>query len=155
MAMRVNFRAIIEDRHTLFKFLLLTSSVFHLFDNPRSKKYEKCMPVTSLIVCNNKAALTEVSSCLYSLMLKCVYLAPDEFTAITLKEMLASRDIKAMTRRFETSWLDGLPKVMKGGWGEVLVDEKDEAQAEECIKEFLEQSTEIEPDSEPDDTPEE
>ncbi len=84
-------------------------------------------------------------------MLKRVYVAPDEFTAITLKEMLASRDIKAMTRRFETSWLDGLPKVMKGGWGEVLVDEKDASQAEECIKEFLEQSVEIEPDSEPED----
>jgi len=83
-------------------------------------------------------------------MLKRVYLAPDEFTAITLKEMLASRDITAITRRFETSWLDGLPKVMKGGWGEVLVDEKDEKQAEDCIKEFLEQSEEIEPDSEPD-----
>ena len=76
-------------------------------------------------------------------MLKRVYLAPDEFTAITLKEMLASRDIKAITRRFETSWLDGLPKMMKGGWGEVLVDEKDVEQAETCIKEFLEQSKEI------------
>ena len=44
---------------------------------------------------------------------------------------------------------DGLPKVMRGGWGEVLVDEKDEKQAEECIKEFLEQSAAIEPDNEP------
>ena len=40
---------------------------------------------------------------------------------------------------------------MKGGWGEVLVDEKDELQAQECIREFLEQSTDIEPDSEPED----
>ncbi|MGB7055626.1 MAG: hypothetical protein WBE28_09940 [bacterium] len=84
-------------------------------------------------------------------MLKRVYLAPDEFTAITLKEMLASRNIKAITRRFETSWLDGLPKMMKGGWGDVLVDEKDEKQAEECIKEFLEQSKEIEPDNQQED----
>jgi hypothetical protein len=73
-------------------------------------------------------------------MLKSVYLAPDEFTAITLKEMLASRKIKAITRRFETSWLDGLPKVMKGGWGEVLVDERDHEEAEKYVKEFLEQS---------------
>jgi hypothetical protein len=80
-------------------------------------------------------------------MLKRVYLAPDEFTAITLKEMLASRNIRAMTRRFETSWLDGLPKMMKGGWGEVLVDEKDVEEAEVCIKEFLEQSKEIIPDN--------
>lgn len=80
-------------------------------------------------------------------MLKRVYLAPDEFTAITLREMLASRKIKAITRRFETSWLDGLPKIMKGGWGDVLVDEKDEKEAEEYIKEFLEQSEDIELDS--------
>ena len=84
-------------------------------------------------------------------MLKRVYIAPDEFTAITLKEMLASRDIKAITRRFETSWLDGLPKVMKGGWGDVLVDEKDAKMAEEYIKEFLEQCTEIEPENQPED----
>ncbi len=84
-------------------------------------------------------------------MLKRVYLAPDEFTAITLKEMLASRDIKAITRRFETSWLDGLPKMMKGGWGDVLVEEKDEEQATECIKEFLEQSKEITPDNQQED----
>ena len=75
-------------------------------------------------------------------MLKRVYLAPDEFTAITLREMLKSRNIQANIRRFETSWLDGLPKMMKGGWGEVLVMEQDFAQAEEYIKEFLSSSTE-------------
>ena len=74
-------------------------------------------------------------------MFKRVYIAPDEFTAITLREMLKSRDIQAMIRRFETSWLDGLPKVMKGGWGEVLVSEQDIQKAEEYIKEFLEDST--------------
>ena len=84
-------------------------------------------------------------------MLKRVYLAPDEFTAITLKEMLASRNIKAITRRFETSWLDGLPKMMKGGWGDVLVDEKDEKQAAVCIKEFLEKSKEIIPENQQED----
>ncbi|UCD19426.1 MAG: hypothetical protein JSU64_08445 [candidate division WOR-3 bacterium] len=78
-------------------------------------------------------------------MLKRVYIAPDEFIAITLKEMLASRNIKAITRRFETTWLDGLPKMMKGGWGDVLVDEKDVEEAEECIKEFLEEHENDEP----------
>jgi len=70
-------------------------------------------------------------------MLKQVHIAQDEFTAITLREMLSGHDIKAMTRRFETTWLDGLPKIMKGGWGEVLVDEADVEKAEELIKEFL------------------
>lgn len=80
-------------------------------------------------------------------MLKSIYIAPDEFIAITLKEMLASRKIKAITQRFETTWLDGLPKMMKGGWGDVLVDEKDAEEAEEYIKEFLEEHKDIEPDS--------
>ncbi|UCG31154.1 MAG: hypothetical protein JSV53_04555 [candidate division WOR-3 bacterium] len=83
-------------------------------------------------------------------MLKSVYLAPDEFIAITIKEMLAGKNIKAITRRFETTWLDGLPKIMKGGWGDVLVDEKDEKDAEKYIREFLEEHQELEPDSEQD-----
>lgn len=67
----------------------------------------------------------------------CVYHAPDEFTAITLREMLKSRNIHAVIRRFETSWLDGLPKIMKGSWGEVLVDDGDAQEAEKYITEFL------------------
>jgi hypothetical protein len=70
-------------------------------------------------------------------MLKSAYLAPDEFTAITLREMLKAKDINVMIRRFETTWLDGLPKIMKGGWGEVLVDEHDLEDAEKYIEEFL------------------
>jgi hypothetical protein len=80
-------------------------------------------------------------------MLKSVYLAPDEFIAITIKEMLAGKDIKAIARRFETTWLDGLPKVMKGGWGDIMVDEKDAKEAEEYIKEFLEEHQELETDN--------
>lgn len=71
-------------------------------------------------------------------MLKSAYLAPDEFTAITLREMLKGKGINAMIQRFETTWLDGLPKIMKGGWGEVLVDEQDLEDAEKYIEEFLE-----------------
>jgi stalled ribosome rescue protein Dom34 len=70
-------------------------------------------------------------------MLKSAYLAPDEFTAITLREMLKGKDIPAVIRRFETTWLDGLPKIMKGGWGEVLVDEHDIVDAKKYIEEFL------------------
>jgi hypothetical protein len=70
-------------------------------------------------------------------MLKPVIVAPDEFTAITLREMLRGNDIPSVIQRFETTWLDGLPKVMKGGWGEVLVDEKNLATAKTLIEEFL------------------
>lgn len=70
-------------------------------------------------------------------MLKRVFLAQDEFSAITVREMLAGHNIVALVRRFETTWLDGLPKLMKGGWGEVLVDEKDFDLAEDYLQEFL------------------
>ncbi len=73
-------------------------------------------------------------------MLKRVYLAPDELTAITLREMLKSVNITSVIQRFETTWLDGLPRVMKGGWGEVLVDEADVEDAELHIRRFLEES---------------
>ena len=71
-------------------------------------------------------------------MLKSAYIAPDEFTAITIREMLKGMGITAEIRRFETAWLDGLPKFMKGGWGEVLVDDEDVVAALQYIKEFLE-----------------
>jgi len=70
-------------------------------------------------------------------LLKRVYLAQDEFGAITIKEMLKGHNIEALIRRFETTWLDGLPKILKGGWGEVLVEEKDYELALEYIQEFL------------------
>lgn len=73
-------------------------------------------------------------------MLKRAYLAPDELTAITLREMLKSVNITAVIQRFETTWLDGLPRVMKGGWGEVLVDEHDLQDAEQHIQTFMEDS---------------
>ena len=71
-------------------------------------------------------------------MLKRVYLAPDELTAITLREMLKS--VTAIIQRFETTWLDGLPRVMKGGWGEILVEETDVEDAQQHIQRFLEES---------------
>ncbi len=70
-------------------------------------------------------------------MLKRVFLAPDEFTAITIRAMLKGKNIESVINRFETTWLDGLPKIMKGSWGEVLVDEKDLEKAQEYIDEFL------------------
>ena len=73
-------------------------------------------------------------------MLVRAFIAPDEFTAITIREMLISININAMIRRFETSWLDGLPKMMKGGWGEVMVNEEDLEEAKNSIDEFLQNS---------------
>lgn len=85
-------------------------------------------------------------------MLKSVYQAPNEFAAITIKEMLASQNIESVIRGNETTWLDGLPTVLKGYWCEVMVREEDAAEAEECIQEFLKSTTLDPPDgSEPTD----
>ncbi|HEC77517.1 MAG TPA: hypothetical protein ENI34_00055 [candidate division WOR-3 bacterium] len=77
-------------------------------------------------------------------MLKRAYLAQDEFTALTLQEMLKGKNIQAMVRRFETTWLDGLPKMMHSGWGEILVAEEDLKEAQEYIKEFLQENDKTE-----------
>ncbi len=70
-------------------------------------------------------------------MLKRAYLAQDEFSAITIAEMLKGHGIETLVRRFETTWLDGLPKLMEGGWGEVLVEEDNFDRAQDYIQEFL------------------
>ncbi len=78
-------------------------------------------------------------------MLKSVYKAPNEFAAITIKEMLRSQNIESVIRGNETTWLDGIPAVFKGYWCEVMVREEDFAEAEECVQEFLKLSEENPP----------
>lgn len=73
-------------------------------------------------------------------MLKSAYQAPDEFTAITIRELLAANGIEAVIRRLETTWLDGIPKVLRGYWGDVLVAEEDLAEAEACVQDFLKEA---------------
>jgi hypothetical protein len=53
--------------------------------------------------------------------MKKVYVAPDEFMALSVKSLLDEEGILSDIRRYENVWLDGLPKLMHGGWGEVLV----------------------------------
>ncbi len=83
-------------------------------------------------------------------MLKSVFKAPNEFAAITIKEMLKSQNIESVIRGNETTWLDGLPTVLKGYWCEVMVREEDFAEAEECVQEFLKLSEENPPEPDPD-----
>ena len=76
-------------------------------------------------------------------MFKRVYVAPDEFTAITIRDFLESEGVRVLLRRFETSWLDGLPKLMMGGWGELVVSEDDFDDAGRLIELFLSSNQEI------------
>lgn len=76
-------------------------------------------------------------------MFKRVYIAPDEFTAVTLRDFLENEGIHVLLRRYETSWLDGLPKVMMGGWGEIAVTEDDYQEACRLIDIFLSANPEV------------
>ncbi|RKX70977.1 hypothetical protein DRP53_03165 [candidate division WOR-3 bacterium] len=76
-------------------------------------------------------------------MYKRVYVAPDEFTAVAIRDFLENEGIHVMLRRYETSWLDGLPKVMMGGWGEIAVSEDDYEEARRLIEIFLSSNQEI------------
>ena len=76
-------------------------------------------------------------------MFKSVYVAPDEFTAVTIRDFLENEGIHVLLRRYETTWLDGLPKLMMGGWGEIIVSEDDYDDAGRLIEIFLSANQEI------------
>ncbi len=69
--------------------------------------------------------------------MKKVYVAPDEFMALSVKSLLDEEGILSDIRRYENVWLDGLPKLMHGGWGEVLVTEDDFDDAKVLVDAFL------------------
>ena len=69
--------------------------------------------------------------------LKPVYKPENELMAVTIKSLLEESGIKAMIHSFQIPWYDGLAKMMKPDWGEVLVDEEDYNEAYEIISNFL------------------
>ncbi len=84
--------------------------------------------------------------------LKPVYNPENELMAVTIKSLLEESGIKAMIHSFQIPWYDGLAKMMKPDWGEILVDEDDYNEAYEIISNFLatEQKSSEDNDSSPD-----
>ncbi len=66
-----------------------------------------------------------------------VYKSPDEFMANSVKDLLEQHGIPAMVHSFQIPAYDGIAKMMRPEWGQVLVEEKDRDRAEEMIREFL------------------
>jgi len=85
--------------------------------------------------------------------LKSVYKPENELMAVTIKSLLEESGIKAMIHSFQIPWYDGLAKMMKPDWGEILVDEDDYNEAYETISNFL--STEQESSEDNDSSPDE
>jgi hypothetical protein len=77
--------------------------------------------------------------------LKAVYKPADEFMANSVRDLLEQNGIPALIRSFQIPAYDGLARVMRPVWGEVLVEEEDLSRAKELVEGFL--ASEAEPDS--------
>lgn len=77
--------------------------------------------------------------------LKSVYKPDTELLAMSIKSLLEQSGIKAMIRSFQIPWYNGLAKMMRPEWGEILIDEDDYDAAREIIENFLASQTKHEP----------
>lgn len=66
-----------------------------------------------------------------------VYDAPNEFMALSIESLLEQNHIKVILKSYQIPLYDSIGTLMKGKWGEVLVEDKDEKKARELIKGFL------------------
>ncbi|UCG41803.1 MAG: DUF2007 domain-containing protein [candidate division WOR-3 bacterium] len=69
--------------------------------------------------------------------LKTLYKAPDELMANSVKDLLEQDGIPAMIRSFQVPAYDGIARMMRPNWGEVLVSETDLDRARELLESFL------------------
>ena len=72
-----------------------------------------------------------------SVALKAVYRPADELMANAARDLFEENGIPAMIRSFQLPAYDGLARVMRPVWGEVLVEEEDMARAKELLNAFL------------------
>ncbi len=69
--------------------------------------------------------------------LKVLYKPEDELLAMSLKALLEQSGIPAIIRSYQIPYYDGLAKMMRPQWGEILVDEDDYEEAQQLINDFL------------------
>jgi len=70
--------------------------------------------------------------------LKSVHKPENEFMAMSIKSLLEESGIHAMIHSYQIPWYNGLAKMMRSSWGEILVDEDDYDEALGIIEKFLE-----------------
>ena len=68
---------------------------------------------------------------------RAVFRPADEFMANTIRDLLEQSGVPAMARSFQIPAYDGLARMMRPAWGEILVDEADMEKAKELIDGFL------------------
>jgi len=69
--------------------------------------------------------------------LRVVFRPADEFSANSIKDLLEQNGIPAMVHSYQIPAYDGIAKMMRPSWGEVLVEESQFEQAEELVQGFL------------------
>lgn len=69
--------------------------------------------------------------------LKAVYRAPDELMANSVRDLFEQGGIPAAVHSFQIPAYDGIARMMRPHWGEVLVEEADVERARELLEEFL------------------
>ena len=74
---------------------------------------------------------------IHSVALKAIYRPPDELMGNAVRDLFEENGIPAMIRSFQIPAYDGLARLMRPVWGEVLVAEEDMARARELLDAFL------------------
>ena len=69
--------------------------------------------------------------------IKAVYRPADELMANAVRDLFEENGIPAMIRSFQIPAYDGLARVMRPVWGEVLIEEENMARAKELLDAFL------------------
>jgi hypothetical protein len=69
--------------------------------------------------------------------LKIVYKPENEMLALSLKALLEDSGIKVVLKSYQIPWYNGLAKMMRPEWGEILVAEEDYVCAKDLIENFL------------------
>jgi len=69
--------------------------------------------------------------------LRVLYKPSDELLAVRIKDLLEQQGIVAMLRSYQMPWYNGLAKMMRPEWGEVLVSDEDHDRAKELLEDLL------------------
>jgi hypothetical protein len=66
-----------------------------------------------------------------------LYKPSDELLAVRIKDLLEQQGIVAVLRSYQIPWYNGLAKMMRPEWGEVLVSDEDFDRAKELLDDLL------------------
>jgi len=69
--------------------------------------------------------------------LKVLYRSPDELMANAVRDLLEQNGIPALIRSFQIPAYDGIARMMRPDWGQVLVEDADLDRATELLDGFL------------------